>query len=69
MVLFSRCMRQHGLPDWPDPRTDGTFPLNRRLLRLRGTRERMRPCLPLMGASAKGIKVTPSAKSAAGNAR
>ena len=32
MVLFSRCMREHGLSDWPDPRTDGTFPLNQRLL-------------------------------------
>ena len=26
-VLFAGCMRQHGLPDWPDPRPDGTFPL------------------------------------------
>jgi hypothetical protein len=67
MVLFSRCMREHGLSDWPDPRTDGTFPLNRRLLGLRGTRERMWPCLPLIGASAKGIEVTPSAKATAGN--
>ena len=31
MVLFSRCMRQHGIPDWPDPRADGTYPLNLRL--------------------------------------
>ena len=67
MVLFSRCMREHGLPDWPDPRTDGTFPLNQRLLRLRGTRERMRPCLSLMGASTKGIKVSPSATATTGN--
>lgn len=26
--LFSACMRQHGLPDWPDPRPDGSFPLS-----------------------------------------
>lgn len=26
-VLFAGCMRRHGLPDWPDPRSDGTFPL------------------------------------------
>jgi hypothetical protein len=61
MVLFARCMREHGLIDWPDPRTDGTFPLNQRLLRLRGTREQMRPCLPLMGANVKGIRTSPSA--------
>lgn len=27
MTRFSACMRAHGLPDWPDPHTDGTFPL------------------------------------------
>ena len=26
-VLFAGCMRRHGLPDWPDPRSDGTFQL------------------------------------------
>jgi hypothetical protein len=30
-VLFSRCVRQHGVPDWPDPHPDGTFPLDQRL--------------------------------------
>jgi hypothetical protein len=24
---FSQCMRQHGVPDWPDPKSDGTFPI------------------------------------------
>jgi hypothetical protein len=26
--LFAACMRQHGLPDWPDPQPNGTFPLS-----------------------------------------
>jgi len=26
-TLFAGCMRRHGLPDWPDPRPDGTFQL------------------------------------------
>lgn len=26
--LFAGCMRRHGLPDWPDPRSNGTFPLS-----------------------------------------
>lgn len=30
-VLFARCMRAHGLPDWPDPSPDGTFALPPRL--------------------------------------
>jgi hypothetical protein len=62
MVLFSRCMREHGLPDWPDPRADGTFPLNQRLMRLdkRGTRTQMQACLPLMGSRSKGIAISPS---------
>jgi hypothetical protein len=25
LVRFARCMRSHGIPDWPDPRPDGTF--------------------------------------------
>ena len=33
LVRFSRCVRTHGLPDWPDPHSDGTFPLNERLQR------------------------------------
>jgi hypothetical protein len=24
---FAQCMRQHGMPDWPDPKPDGTFPI------------------------------------------
>ncbi len=23
---FAKCMREHGQPDWPDPKADGTFP-------------------------------------------
>jgi hypothetical protein len=28
MGQFSQCLRQHGFPDWPDPKGDGTFPLS-----------------------------------------
>lgn len=58
-VLFSRCMRAHGLPDWPDPRADGTFPLNQRLMDKRGTRTQVQACQPLLG-DAKGIEISPS---------
>jgi hypothetical protein len=27
LLRFARCMREHGMPDWPDPKADGTFPL------------------------------------------
>ena len=27
MRQFAQCMRQHGLSDFPDPETDGTFPI------------------------------------------
>lgn len=62
MVLFSRCMRTHGLSDWPDPRADGTFPLGQRLLGLgkRGIITQMRACNPLLGSIAKGIAISPS---------
>jgi hypothetical protein len=26
LLRFAQCMRTHGLPDWPDPKQDGTFP-------------------------------------------
>jgi hypothetical protein len=25
LLRFARCMRSHDIPDWPDPRPDGTF--------------------------------------------
>jgi hypothetical protein len=28
---WAKCIRQHGLPDWPDPNPDGTFELPPRL--------------------------------------
>jgi hypothetical protein len=31
LVLFARCMREHGVADWPDPNSRGAFPLNARL--------------------------------------
>jgi hypothetical protein len=27
LLRFAGCMRQHGVPDFPDPRADGTFPI------------------------------------------
>jgi hypothetical protein len=24
---FAQCMREHGIPEWPDPKSDGTFPI------------------------------------------
>jgi hypothetical protein len=29
---WAQCMRQHGLPDWPDPEADGTFVVPKRLV-------------------------------------
>jgi hypothetical protein len=26
LLRFATCMRQHGFPDWPDPKANGTFP-------------------------------------------
>ncbi len=27
LLRFARCMREHGMADFPDPKADGTFPL------------------------------------------
>lgn len=29
---WAQCMRDHGLPDWPDPNADGTFTLPQRIV-------------------------------------
>jgi hypothetical protein len=44
---FARCMREHGLADWPDPDEDGAFPLPSRLQNPQGaplTRPREAAC-------------------------
>ena len=32
LLSFARCMRGHGVPDWPDPAPSGTFFLDSRLI-------------------------------------
>jgi hypothetical protein len=61
LVLFAGCMRDKGIADWPDPNSDGAFPLNARLLALgkRGTLTQMLACkqhLPGDGISIEGPK-------------
>jgi hypothetical protein len=62
MVLFSRCMRQDGIPDWPDPRADGTYPLNQRLLQLgkRGMLDQLLACRHVNPG--RGIAISPSSQ-------
>jgi hypothetical protein len=40
---LAQCMRQHGLPDWPDPNAEGSFPMPPRLRHL--DKRAMRPQL------------------------
>ena len=28
MGKFSQCVREHGIPEWPDPKADGNFPID-----------------------------------------
>jgi hypothetical protein len=28
LIQYARCLRSHGVPDWPDPKVDGTFHTN-----------------------------------------
>ncbi|WP_182875014.1 hypothetical protein [Microbispora sp. H10670] len=27
LLLFAQCVRRNGIPEWPDPKSDGTFPV------------------------------------------
>jgi len=53
MVSFSRCMRAHGLPDWPDPSADGQFPLPRDIIQRgkAGMQTQLRACQHLYNGS------------------
>jgi hypothetical protein len=46
LVLFARCMRDHGIADFPDPNSDGGFTLNARLQALgeHGALKQLRAC-------------------------
>jgi hypothetical protein len=51
LVRFARCMREHGVMDFPDPKADGTFPLSGTAIVREGKSPRilaaMRACRPL----------------------
>jgi hypothetical protein len=66
LVLFAQCVRQHGVPDWPDPRPDGSFPLNQRLQHLDKRRfvSQVAACNHL--TPDKRIAVSPSSSTANG---
>jgi hypothetical protein len=42
LVRLARCLRQHGLPSWPDPNPEGQFPLPPPLLNKTPAGERAR---------------------------
>lgn len=55
---LAQCMRQHGLPDWPDPNADGAFPLPPRLRHIdkRSMRSQLDACKQYFPADG-GIRV------------
>ncbi|MEO3811849.1 hypothetical protein ABGB17_22870 [Sphaerisporangium sp. B11E5] len=58
MREFSKCMRDNGLRDWPDPTTEGAFPLPKRLYDLgkRGFVDQLKKCRGILPG--KGLHVT-----------
>jgi len=38
---WAACVREHGIPDWPDPKADGSFPLRGTPLESEGKSDRM----------------------------
>jgi hypothetical protein len=41
LLRFAVCMREHGVPEWPDPKADGTFPFRGSVLEREGKSPRM----------------------------
>ena len=63
-VTFARCMRSHGLPNWPDPNSNGVFDKSK-LQRLGYSVPQVRavedgPCNHLLVASSQGPTITPT---------
>ncbi len=41
LLKFAQCVRQNGVPEWPDPKPDGTFPLSGTRLEAEGKSARL----------------------------
>jgi hypothetical protein len=41
LLKFAQCIREHGIPDWPDPKADGSFPILGTPLEREGKSQRM----------------------------
>ncbi|MER6808473.1 hypothetical protein ACQPZ8_00590 [Actinomadura nitritigenes] len=45
---FAQCVREHGIPEWPDPKADGSFPLHGTAIEAEGKSQRLlqatQPC-------------------------
>jgi hypothetical protein len=58
LLKYAQCLRQHGIPEWPDPNQDGTFPLSQ-ALKSEGKSSRMQTANQSCGQylSGKGVAV------------
>ncbi|GAA2082004.1 hypothetical protein [Actinomadura alba] len=68
---FSTCMREQGSRDWPDPNSDGRFPLPERLQRLgkKAFMKELQACRHLMPKTYPGIRVQGDAKGKGSNGK
>jgi len=42
LLKFAQCMRRNGMPDWPDPKADGSFPIHGTPIEAEGKSPRFR---------------------------
>jgi hypothetical protein len=42
LLKFAQCLRRNGIPDWPDPKADGSFPISGTPLETEGKSARIR---------------------------
>jgi hypothetical protein len=41
LLRLARCMRERGVPEWPDPKADGTFPVSGTVIEREGKSPRI----------------------------
>jgi hypothetical protein len=55
---FAQCMRDNGIPEWPDPKPDGTFPIIGTPLEAEGKSQRVLGGMNACQQYAEGIDVS-----------
>jgi hypothetical protein len=62
LVRFARCMRSHGIPNWPDPNSLGEFPVDRQMsIQIKSNRSAMNACIRYVPGGSQYVQLVGAA--------